>query len=150
MEKFVEKPDIATAETYFRSGDFYWNSGVFTWNVDTILEEFKNQMPALYSSFAPLIEMSHEKIASDTPEVWALKEKIFSEIESISIDYGILENAHKRMVIPGDFGWGDLGSWKSIDDIIEPDKDDNRSNNDNSIFVKSSNSSVFTERNNFV
>jgi len=145
VEKFVEKPDQDTAEKYFTSGEFFWNSGVFTWNTDTILKEFEIQLPELYNAFKPLIELSYEDISSDKPEVWTMKEAIFNKIESISIDYGILENADNRMVIPGEFGWGDLGSWKSIDDVIDPDSQNNRSNNENSIFIKSKNSSVFTD-----
>jgi mannose-1-phosphate guanylyltransferase len=75
-----------------------------------------------------------------------LKEKIFSSIQSVSIDTGILENSDNRMVIPAEFGWADLGSWKAADDILDPDDSCNRTQSpENSIFVKSANCTVFSE-----
>ncbi len=149
VEKFVEKPDRETAEKYFKSGLFYWNSGIFSWQVKTVLNEIQRQLPELYREFLPLSEKNHEEIASNSSIIWALKKEIFQRIQSISIDYGILENASKRMVIPGDFGWADLGSWASMDDVLVSDENGNRSNaEEKSIFIKTKNSSVFSKESN--
>ncbi len=149
VEQFVEKPNREKAEEYFKSGLFYWNSGIFCWETETVLKEIEKQLPQLYREFTPLGEKNHEEIASNDSDLWELKKEIFQRIESISIDYGILENASKRMVIPGDFGWADLGSWASMDDILAPDENGNRSSNgEKSIFVKTEGSSVFSEKSN--
>lgn len=147
VDKFVEKPDTKNAQKYLKDGNFYWNGGIFIWKTSTILECFKNLMPDLYNSFAPLMDLSSEKIKSDDTDLQMIKEQIFSSINSVSIDYGILEKADNIVVIPCDLGWTDLGSWNSIDDILISDSNNNRTpNKDRVIFVDSSNSSVFTER----
>ena len=103
-------------------------------------------MPVHYDAFRPLLLLDHTKISSTSDEIKKLKEKIFSSIESISIDYGILEKSDNRMVIPAEFGWADLGSWKAADDILDADSKSNRTQSpDNSIFVNSENCTVFSE-----
>ena len=137
VDRFVEKPDLETAEKYVESGNYFWNSGIFVWKTSVIIEKFKELMPAHYEAFSALAEMTPEEIASSSGEAWKLKEKIFSSLESVSIDNGILEHASNRVVIPSEFGWAD---------ILDPDDDGNRSPEaDNSIFVNSGNCSVFSE-----
>ena len=86
-----------------------------------------------------------DKIISNENEINQLKEEIFSSIEPVSIDYGIMEKADNKTVIPADFGWTDLGNWTSIDEILVPDKNNNRCSDENLIVVSSSNCTVFTE-----
>lgn len=146
VDKFVEKPDLETAEKYVASGNYFWNSGIFVWKTSVIIDRFRELMPAHFEAFKPLIELDHSKISSTSDDIKKLKAQIFSSIESISIDYGILESAHNRVVIPAEFGWADLGSWKAADDILDADSSGNRTQSpDNSIFVKSENCTVFSE-----
>jgi len=146
VEKFVEKPGFETAKEYVADGNYYWNSGIFVWKASVIIERFRELLPEMYAEFMKFDSLSHEEIASNSPEVWALKEKIFSSIESVSIDNGILENSGNRMVIPAEFGWADLGSWKAADDILDPDDCCNRTQSpENSIFVKSEDCTVLSE-----
>ncbi|MBN2403283.1 MAG: mannose-1-phosphate guanylyltransferase [Spirochaetes bacterium] len=146
VESFVEKPDKKTAEKYLQDGNYFWNAGIFIWKVSVILKSFKDLMPDLYNSFIPLMTLKADRIASCKGRDYGLKEKIFSSVEAISIDYGIMEKAERKVVIPADFGWTDLGSWNSIDEIILPDKNNNRCpDKGNSIFVSSNNCSVFSE-----
>ncbi len=146
VDKFVEKPEIETAKKYVASGNYFWNSGIFVWKTSVILERFRELMPAHYEAFKPLIELEHSKISSTSDEIKNLKKKIFSSIESVSIDYGILEKSKNRVVIPADFGWADMGSWKAADDILDADANDNRTQSpDKSIFVKSENCTIFSE-----
>jgi mannose-1-phosphate guanylyltransferase len=146
VDMFVEKPNQEKAKRYILEGNYFWNSGIFAWKTSRILENFMRLMPNHYFSFDPLRKMSADEIASNDQASWTLKEKIFSEIESMSIDYGIMEKAENRVVIPADFGWADLGSWTSIDDILKPDANMNRSPEiDRMIFIDSRNCSVFTE-----
>jgi len=146
VDKFVEKPDIETAKKYVSSGNYFWNSGIFLWKTSVIIDKFRKLMPAHFEAFKPLMEMEHSTLSSSTEDIKKIKKRIFSSIESISIDYGILEKADNRMVIPAAFGWADMGSWKAADDILDPDKEGNRTQSpDKSIFVKSENCTVFSE-----
>jgi len=146
VEKFVEKPNLATAKEYLSEGNYFWNSGIFVWKTSAILQAFHELMADHVKAFTPLQKMTHETIESTDPGVWEIKQQVFNSLESISIDYGILENATNRVMIPARIGWADLGSWKSIDDILEADGDGNRTPTpERAIFVKSSNCSVYTE-----
>ena len=146
VDTFVEKPDIERARQYFESGNYFWNSGIFVWKTSAILEQYRKLLPEHIKAFGPLSALNSKKIASNTGESWNIKKRIYDSVESISIDYGIMERAENRVVIPGDFGWTDLGSWKSIDDILPMDDNHNRSpERDRAIFMNSNNCSVFAE-----
>jgi mannose-1-phosphate guanylyltransferase len=146
VESFVEKPDSETAEKYLESGDYFWNSGIFVWKTTAIFEAFMKHLPDYIKAFEPLYNLTADKIESDSPEVWEMKTEIFNKIDPLSIDYGIMEKADNCMVIPADFGWADLGSWKSIDDILKGDKNNNRSPaKEKALFLNSDNCSVFSE-----
>ena len=148
VERFVEKPDSETARGYVEAGTYFWNSGIFVWKTSAIIQAFHRYLPEMAQAFEPLHSLSAEKIQSVSADIWKHKETLFDSIESISIDYGILEKADNRVVIPSEFGWADLGSWKSIDDILEADSKSNRSpEKDNAIFVNSENCSVYSEGN---
>jgi mannose-1-phosphate guanylyltransferase len=117
VARFVEKPDYDTAVKYVESGDYLWNSGMFIWKTSTILNAIKEYMPQLYSA----LNVIKENFDSDELEKILYEE--YSRLESISIDYGIMEKAKNVYVVPGDFGWDDVGSWTSIERLYE--KDDN-------------------------
>ncbi len=146
IDTFVEKPDIERARRYFESGKYFWNSGIFVWKTSVILRQYRTLLPALVEAFRPLAALAPEEIASNDGRSWEIKKTIFDTVEAVSIDYGIMERAENRVVIPGDFGWTDLGSWKSIDEILPADASSNRSpEKDRAIFLNSDNCSVFTE-----
>lgn len=120
VKKFIEKPDLEKANLMFSSGDYDWNSGMFLWHVDAILAEFQRQMPELN-----LILNAIQKtiIEGDFDEMLPF---LWGKIIPQTIDYGIMENALNVIVIPGaDLGWYDVGSWESLFDVIESDKDGN-------------------------
>jgi mannose-1-phosphate guanylyltransferase len=147
VDSFVEKPDRNTAEKYLLDGNYFWNAGMFIWRTSEILNCFKELMPELYNAFLPLMELNAEKIASNrSKKSCTLKEKIFTSIKAISIDNGVMEKAMNKVVIPADFGWTDLGSWNSIDEILMPDECNNRCpGKAKPVFVSSNNCSVFSE-----
>ncbi len=146
VEMFVEKPNIETARRYIMEGNYFWNSGIFIWKASVIMEAFKKLMFQHYKAFDTLRGMSTKDLEANSPQVMSVKEKAFQNLESTSIDYGIMEKAEDRVVIPGDFGWADLGSWNSIDDILHPDGNMNRTpEHDHVIFLNSRNCSVFPE-----
>jgi mannose-1-phosphate guanylyltransferase / mannose-6-phosphate isomerase len=116
---FVEKPDFKKASEYVKSGDYLWNSGIFVWRVSDVLEEIRRQLPDLYSGL-----MKIERAIGKKNEQDVLNE-VFGKIESVSIDYGIMEHARKVAVIPADIRWSDVGSWRALDDIAKKDESGN-------------------------
>ncbi|MFW5860743.1 MAG: mannose-1-phosphate guanylyltransferase [Spirochaetota bacterium] len=147
VEMFVEKPNLETARKYLLEGNYFWNSGIFVWKVSVIIECFKKPMPDLYNAFEPMRSLDTDALSASSGDAWEVKKKVFETIESVSIDYGIMEKADRRVVIPGEFGWADLGSWPSIDDILQPDECMNRTPSPEKVlFHNSRGCSVFTEQ----
>ncbi|MEK9137547.1 MAG: mannose-1-phosphate guanylyltransferase, partial [Bacteroidota bacterium] len=108
VKTFAEKPNVQTAERFLASGDFLWNSGMFVWRVDAILAEIERCLPDMYS------ELTKVEPTIGTSAYQATIEKAYGLIRGISIDYGVMEKAEKVYVIPGDFGWSDIGSWDEV------------------------------------
>ncbi|MFT5875202.1 MAG: mannose-1-phosphate guanylyltransferase [Clostridium sp.] len=119
VDKFVEKPNFEKAEQYLASGDYLWNSGMFVCTASTMLNSMNKHMPELYIGLMKIKDAMDE----DNEEEIFLKE--FNKFQSISIDYGIMEQADKVYTIPGDFGWDDVGSWNSLERISGTDVDGN-------------------------
>ncbi len=137
--EFKEKPELATAQKYVESGDYLWNSGMFIWKASTILEAFKNFLPNVYSDL--------EKIAQSmgSQEEFNVIEEIYPKIESISVDYGIMEKSDSVYVVPGDFGWSDVGSFDMLGALHEKDKNQNIIIGD-SINIDTKNSIVYSDK----
>ncbi len=119
VKTFTEKPQLDLAEKFLESGDFLWNSGIFIWSIDSIVQAFEKYEPELASLFA-----SGLKEYSGPGERKFIK-KSYSQCKSISIDYAVMEKAENVYVVPGDFGWSDLGSWNALHEIKDKDQDDN-------------------------
>ena len=131
--RFTEKPELSTAERMLAGGNFVWNSGMFVWRVDTILEQFHKYMPKLY---AKLMLIRESWSTTDRETVLA---QIWPTLEPETIDYGIMEKADNVAVIPAEnLGWNDVGSWSSLDDVMEADPAQN-------IILAKSNIAVDTE-----
>ncbi|MFZ1731272.1 MAG: mannose-1-phosphate guanylyltransferase [Bacteroidota bacterium] len=118
---FAEKPNIETAERFLDSGDFVWNSGMFVWRVSTILNGIVDHLPELADELQKLEE------SIDTPDFNKALERAYSEMRPISIDYGVMEKARNRFLIPADFGWNDLGSWDEVARLFPKDENNNAS-----------------------
>lgn len=119
VERFVEKPDLATAELYFSSGKYLWNSGMFVWKLSTILGNIKDLMPDIYEGAAKIGE------AYGTSQFNEILVKEFMAFRSESVDFGIMEKAKNIYTIPGSFGWDDVGSWLAVERINKTDSDKN-------------------------
>lgn len=115
VKTFTEKPDLELAKTFFASGDFLWNAGIFIWKNTSILEAFEKYQPEMYELFAA------EEMHMNTKEERTAIEHIYPLCTSLSIDYAIMEKADNVFVIPGTFGWSDLGTWNSAYDNLEKD-----------------------------
>jgi len=107
VKRFVEKPDEKTAARYLKAGNFFWNSGMFAFKASVMLSEFRTYEPALLKKM--------QKIVSAGPKIPAAQ---YCELPDISIDYAIMEKTKKGAVLPSDFGWSDIGSWKSLYDFL--------------------------------
>ena len=133
--RFVEKPDLERAKQYLTSGEYLWNSGMFIWKVSTILKCFEDLLPEIYTGLKEIEDTISTDKYSDTLI------KVFSEIPSESIDYGIMEKAKNIYVIPGNFGWDDVGSWLSLERINNTNQDGNIISG-NVVTVKTKNSII--------
>ena len=119
VERFVEKPDLATAKKYLASGDYLWNSGMFVWKVSSVMTNIRKFMPEVYEG----AERIGESFGRDDFEEVLVRE--FEAFPSESIDFGIMEKAEDIYTIPGSFGWDDVGSWLAMERINETDDDKN-------------------------
>lgn len=108
VERFVEKPNMEVAKEYLESEEYLWNSGMFIWKVSTILSNLQKFIPNTYSGLINIKE------TIGTCDYEHCLEKIFPTFASESIDYGIMEKAENIYIIPGTFGWDDVGSWLAV------------------------------------
>ena len=120
VSRFFEKPNLERAIKYYESGEYLWNSGMFVWRVSTILNAIETHMPELYQGLVRI----HE--ATGTPQEASVLEEVFSTLDSVSIDFGILEHAKNCSVVVGEpFGWNDVGSWDAWAEHFEVDGERN-------------------------
>ena len=116
VKAFKEKPDVETALMFLNSGDYLWNSGMFIWKTSTILSAFENNLPEIYKEAKKLSESAgSERDISD----------FYHACPSVSVDYGIMEKANTVHVLPGDFGWSDVGSWRAVHELASKDENGN-------------------------
>jgi mannose-1-phosphate guanylyltransferase len=136
VKTFAEKPDQATAEAFLASGDFLWNSGMFIWKASTIMNEFETHLPniaQLCTEMKPGLLGNAAQHSIDT---------FYHQVESISIDYGIMEKARQVFVIQADFGWSDVGSWLAAWELSDKDASGNSIQGKDVEIVNSHNSYV--------
>ncbi|MBN1448511.1 MAG: mannose-1-phosphate guanylyltransferase [Bacteroidetes bacterium] len=127
---FAEKPNLETAERFLESGDFVWNSGMFIWRVSTILNGITDHLPELAD------ELTRIEPHIDTDGFSQALESAYGEMRPISVDYGVMEKADHRFVLPADFGWNDLGSWDEVARIFPRDEQGNAT--DPNVYLKDS------------
>lgn len=117
--QFVEKPCLEKAEEYVKSGKFSWNSGVFVFRISTILKAFERYLPEMAAQMEELAQ------AWQTDQWEKMLKDIYPKLQSISIDYGIMEQADNVLVMEGDYGWSDVGSFDALDTVYTPDEQNN-------------------------
>lgn len=120
--EFKEKPDKKTAKKYVEDGSYAWNSGMFIWKASLILKKLKEYVPDIYADL--------EKIgfAMNTPSEQEVLHNIYPDIRKISIDYAVMEPSAAKgdvLVILGDCGWNDVGSWDMMHILHDPDENGN-------------------------
>jgi mannose-1-phosphate guanylyltransferase/mannose-6-phosphate isomerase len=114
IRRFVEKPDLDTARRYLAAGNFFWNSGMFAFRASVILGEFRVYQPRLLQELQRLCVPGQP-----------IPKEGYRQLPDLSIDYAVMEKTDKGVVLPSDFGWSDIGSWKSLYDFLPKDADGN-------------------------
>ncbi|MBX9444791.1 mannose-1-phosphate guanylyltransferase/mannose-6-phosphate isomerase [Dickeya chrysanthemi] len=120
VDEFVEKPDLATAERYLKSGDYCWNSGMFLFRAAKYLDELQKNQPDIY-------EMTRVAMARSQRDMDFIRveSRAFMDCPSDSIDYAVMEKTRDAVVIAFDAGWSDVGSWSSLWEVSEKDAQGN-------------------------
>ena len=114
IRRFIEKPDKDTARKYIDAGNFFWNSGMFAFKASVIVEEYKKFHPALFSRLEGIVSGQGPVSLAD-----------YQQLPNLSFDHAIMESTQKGVVLPSDFGWSDIGSWKSLYDFLPKDTQHN-------------------------
>jgi mannose-1-phosphate guanylyltransferase len=117
--RFVEKPDRERAEGFVASGRYLWNAGMFFFRARDMLAAIRAHLPALAEGLTELDDAAARGAEAETLD------HVFPSLPSVSIDHGVMEHMAALAVVPGDFGWSDVGSWRTAWDLGEKDADGN-------------------------
>jgi mannose-1-phosphate guanylyltransferase len=117
--RFVEKPDLATAERFLESGRYLWNASMFVWRVDVFLREFKRVQPALLEKLQRVAKLWGDP--SRAEEI----ERIWLDLPVTTIDQGLMEHVDEFVVVPVEMGWSDIGDWHGFAELLEANADRN-------------------------
>ncbi len=139
VKSFKEKPDIKTAESYVKAGNYFWNSGMFCFKAGVFLEELKTHAPDIYEQS----QRAYKNARTDVAIRISLED--MKAIRSESIDYAVMEKSRKVNVIPADIGWSDLGSFDSLYDALPKDENGN-TDAENVIHIGSKNNLIISGR----
>ncbi|MEY4577146.1 MAG: hypothetical protein RL701_1849 [Pseudomonadota bacterium] len=121
VQRFVEKPDLARAKQFLNDDRFLWNSGMFFFRADQILAEYERLLPDLYAFARSYCEaLKHGPGGGGTNVA-----ERYGQLTSVSIDHGIMERARDVRVVPGSFGWYDIGSWTTAWELAPKDEHGN-------------------------
>ncbi len=108
VQRFVEKPDAARAQTFLAEGGYFWNAGIFVWHTDAILRAIEQWMPATHAALARV------RKGTDIREA-------YRDLPPVSIDVGVLERAALVRMLPIDYFWSDVGSWNALPGVSPGD-----------------------------
>lgn len=123
VNRFTEKPDLATSQSYFESGKYLWNAGMFFWRVSTFLQNLQRFLPATHDALDDLSK------TIGTPRYKLALRRIYPKLQNISVDYALMEpvtkltsklesNPPRVIVIPAKVGWSDIGSWAAVYELL--------------------------------
>jgi mannose-1-phosphate guanylyltransferase/mannose-6-phosphate isomerase len=117
---FTEKPSLELARAYLENGNYLWNSGTFCFKAGVILEALKTHASAVYEGAVKCWEATQARAVRDG--MLEIEAESFAHIPDISIDYAVMEKVANGVVVRGDFGWSDIGSWNTISNLTRPDE----------------------------
>lgn len=119
VEKYKEKPDLATAKEFIKSKKYFWNANMYTWKASAFLEACKIYAPRIFRG------------AREIQEAWGTKDeqgvigRVYNQAEDISVDYAVSEKAKNLILVPASFSWSDLGDWEVVWEMSGKDKNGN-------------------------
>lgn len=116
--RFIEKPDRLTAERYLAEGGYLWNSGMFVFTTRKMLQELETHQPDILEGVLEIVESGNKP---------AILERVFPELPSVSIDFGVMERTSGILGMPVSFDWSDVGNWQTMYHHIPADASDNHS-----------------------
>lgn len=119
VKSFKEKPDEDTAKKFLKEGGYFWNANNYVWHAATVLNEFKTLCPDIFKNIMAIYE------AIGTPKEAEVLNEQYHAAREEQIDTAISEKTDKLYVIPGSFGWDDVGDWKVVYDLSSKDADGN-------------------------
>lgn len=125
VSRFVEKPNLETAQGYIAAGNYYWNSGMFCFRIGTLLEELHAHASDVLEAVRSTLERSRLS-EGGKHRCLTLDADCFAKVPDISIDYALMERSSKVATIPCDIGWSDIGSWNAISTLTEANNAGNR------------------------
>lgn len=110
--EFKEKPNLVTAQSFVASGQYLWNANLYSWSTETIMKAFGEYSPEVFKAISEIAKKAGEG------SLEKLLEGVYSKLGNPnSIDYEVSEKVKNLVVIPGDFGWSDVGDWKVVFDL---------------------------------
>lgn len=115
VEKFVEKPDKPRARIFFQNGGYLWNGGIFIARVSTMRAKFRQHLPQLYDQTVAAYHAQNEGKKE-------LAHELYGKVENVAFDIGVMEKSDDSIVLPGHFGWSDIGSFYAVHDILKDER----------------------------
>ena len=110
VDRFVEKPNLSTAEEYLKQGGYFWNAGMFVWRPSVILSAIQKHAPVLSDGLQELLADFQS-----TGSLIGAMEKVYPNLEKISVDFAVMEKAEGVVMVESDFDWDDVGEWPAIE-----------------------------------
>jgi len=124
VKRFVEKPDLKTAQEYVASGKYLWNSGMFCMTAETAMAELKRYAPTVLEAVEKSLQVSRRLEGAGQYQI-DLDPATFKQADSISIDYALMEKTTHAAIVACNIGWSDIGSWNALGDLIPKDANGN-------------------------
>jgi len=141
--RFMEKPNLETAIEYLEQGNYVWNSGMFIFKYSTIINELNKYIPNHVAVINDMKKVIGEKVGLELSNI---TRPFFDRFERISIDFAVMEKSQIIQCIPVDFGWNDVGGFKSLEEVFEKDNDNNIIKDVKYVQVDSSDNIVISDR----
>ncbi|MGZ5535996.1 MAG: mannose-1-phosphate guanylyltransferase/mannose-6-phosphate isomerase [Methylobacter sp.] len=125
VARFVEKPDLDTAQSYLAGNEYTWNSGMFCFTVRALLQALTEHAPQILDS-ARIVHQAANENTQSTDDHLEFPAEVFRQLPDDSIDYALMEKSTDIAVVRGSFDWSDIGSWNALAGLIPPDEQGNR------------------------
>jgi mannose-1-phosphate guanylyltransferase/mannose-1-phosphate guanylyltransferase/mannose-6-phosphate isomerase len=117
IARFVEKPDLTTAQSFLEEGGYHWNGGIFAFTAGNFLAELEAHRPAIAAAAREAVARGRRDGRRFHPD-----DEAFARIESESVDYAVMENTRRAAMVGADMGWSDIGNWQALHAALDRDE----------------------------